>query len=255
MKRLIIICLTIFVLGIPLLSSAESLNLCVDDRYWYPYTFTDSAGKPKGMHIDLVLKALEELGYQATIKAYPKMRCIYMTKANEVDGMISISYDKSLDQSFTYPPGDNNEKESPFKIMQVDHLVITYKDDPYVYNGDMSTLPSPIRIPFGETVVDSLQKTGLAIQKVKTDEQNFLKMIRDKNGCVITTSIIAEKFNQNDKFAGKFKIQATPLTSQPYFLTFSPKSKLSADKQKKIWEEIAKWRDDYVFTLVMYSQY
>ncbi|MDM8516501.1 hypothetical protein QUF76_09895, partial [Desulfobacterales bacterium HSG16] len=146
-------------------------------------------------------------------------------------------------------------QESKWRIMQVDHMVITHMDSQYEFEGDIKTLPAPIRLPFGEALATDLEKAGLKVDMAKEARNNFRKLMRDKTGVVITTSVMAEEMNKQFEFKDKFIISPTPLASQSYFLAFSKKSEVSDDEKKKIWEEIARWRDDYLFMLQIFAQY
>lgn len=87
------------------------------------------------------------------------------------------------------------------------------------------------------------------------DAQNFGKLIRDRKGAVITTSVVAEIMNRKLKYRNKLKISATPVRSDSYYLVFSKKSRFAYTEKKRVWQEIARWRDDYIFMLQVYSQY
>ena len=93
------------------------------------------------------------------------------------------------------------------------------------------------------------------IDEAKTDEQNFAKMLRDMSGCVITTTMIAEKTMAQPQYAGKLNIHATPIASHSYHLGFSKKTMIPDSERLRIWKEIKKLRDDYVFMLQLYSVY
>ena len=234
---------------------AKTLKMCADGRDWYPFTYKDKRTS-KGMHIDLVSKALGDLGYTLQISPLPRNRCMKINAKNgTIDAVVSVSYEAELAENLEFPPDSEKSGESPWRIMQVDHMLVTHINGDYEYNGDKSTFPQPVRIPRGETLTGELVKLGLKVEEAKGDKNNFAKLIRDKKGSVVSTSIIAEGMNKNKKMEGQFLIQSTPITSKSYHLAFSKAAKISAEEKKKIWEAIAKWRDDYVYMLGVYAQY
>ncbi len=244
------------VLLMALVSSAETpetITLCVDSRNWYPFTFTGD-NIAKGIHVDTVRQAFENLGYKIMIKPYPHNRCLLNLEEGTVDGMISIAYDATLPY-VEYPPDAVDAKESAWRIMQVDYMVVSYIDDDYRFSGAISELPVPIRIPRGDPLIKIFQENNLEIEIGKSDEHNFLKLIRDKKGTVITASAISELMDREPEIAGKFYVHPTPLSSQSFYFAFSSKTKLKAENKQAIWDEIAKLRDDYVYMLGVYSQY
>lgn len=233
---------------------AEVLTLCADERNWYPFTYQE-AKQAKGMHIDIVTKALESLRYEFTITPLPRKRCLINVQNGETDGMISVAYDPELAETLDYPADAATTQESQARMMQVDHVIVTARDDSYDFAGDLTTLPLPVRIPAGEVITERLRHAGLRVEEVKTDEQNFQKLLRDQQGVIITTSVIAETMNQRPEYAGKFTIHATPLISQSYHLVFSKKAPLSPEQKQAVWDAITTWREDYVFMLQVFAQY
>ncbi len=248
------ICLVVFLQVLPAFCRAEPIKLGCDLRYWYPFTYEEQ-GKPKGMHVDIVKKALESLGYQIEMITLPRKRCIISAQNGEIDGIISIAFHPDLDKFLEFPPDVAQTKESNYRIMQIDQVVITHMDNPYEFEGDIRSLPAPVRIPRGESLLADLEKAGLKVEEANSDKQNFGKLIRDKNGVIITSSMIAENMDLDPAFKGKFKINPTPLVSESYHLAFSTKTRLSPVEKERIWREIARWRDDYVFMLQVYAQY
>lgn len=252
MKNLIISLWVIATLAAqPLL--AKSITLAVDERDWSPFTFQEK-GRPSGMHIELVTHALQELGYEVKIIPYPRKRSIHNTNSGNVDGMISITFHPKLALTMTFPKDAAPAIESAWRIMQVDHVLVTPKTG-FDYSGDLKTLPMPVRIPQGETIGLDLKKAGLQVDEGRSDILNFRKMVRDRDGSVVTTSIIAERIIEAPAFKDKIKIHAIPISSQSYFLAFSRVSPFSYEEKQRIWNEIQKWRNDYVFMLQVFAKY
>ncbi len=254
MKRWFIVFFGIWGLCLPAVSVADVLNLCADGRDWYPFTYREGL-RSRGMHVDIVTQALQHLDYDYTVIPSPRDRCIAHVQSGEMDGMISVAYNSNLARFLTYPPDAKNAQESQWRIMQVDHVVVTYLEDDYEFDGNVETLPAPIRIPSGETITNDFQQVWSKIEKAPTDEENFYNLVRDRVGVVITTSMMAENMNQHPRYQGLFRIQSTPVASLSYYLAFSRKSDISFEDKKRIWHEIAKWRNDYVFMLQMFAQY
>lgn len=234
-------------------ASARILKLTIDERNWYPFTYVEN-NTPMGMHVELVKKALENLDYQIEIDYLPRRRCLFSIEQGSVDAMISISYNQEISGSIDFPKDADKPGESEWRIMQVDHVVVTAINN-YEFDGKIESLPEPVRIPYGESLTTEITAKGKLTDEAKTDEQNFGKMLRDQNGCVITTTMIAEKMALDPKYSGKIYIHSIPIASLSYHLGFSKKSTLTSEEKQKIWDEIKKWRNDYVFMLQLYSQY
>ncbi|MFO7819027.1 MAG: hypothetical protein R6V17_02215 [Halanaerobacter sp.] len=140
--------------------------------------------------------------------------------------------------------------------MQVDNVVVTHASDDYEFDGEVANLPSPVRIIYGENILErKLSGIDARIEKVKTNVQNFKKLMRDENGVLITTTVTAENMYQDSRFKGKIRIHHRPVTSLSHHLAIAEESDLTAEDKKEIWDEIAKLRKDYAYMLGLYAQY
>lgn len=232
---------------------ARTLKMAIDERNWYPFTYVER-NVPSGMHVELVKKVMTTLGYTYSIDFFPRKRCLFSLETGGIDAMISISYSQDIAKNIDFPEDSDKTTESPWRIMQVDHVVVTMKS-PFEFDGKIENLPEPVRIPSGESITSYISGKGKIVDDARTDEQNFAKMRRDMNGCVITTTMVAEKMAASPEFAGILSIHAIPVASMSYHLAFSKKTDISMAEKKALWEEIKKWRDNYVFMLQLYSQY
>ena len=235
------------------LADSKSIKLNCSEGYWYPFLYTQD-NQERGLMYDIVSKALESLGIKADFEPLPIRRAIFYAQEGEADGVI-VDYHPDLAELLDYPPDADKDVESPWRIMQVDNVVVSVAEDPYEFEGDLKTLPLPVRVLRESAIIADLNNAGKVVEDVSEDIQNFQKLLRDKRGVIITTTVIAEMMDREPLFKGKIKIHATPVDSVSYYLAFSKKSSLSSEDKERIWKEIARWRDDYIFMLQMFSQY
>ena len=233
---------------------ARDLTLSVPERNWYPFTYVE-ASQVKGMHVDMVRKAVQDLGYVLTIKVLPSKRSLKYAKTGRVDGIISIAYSKENAAVLDFPADAATGSESKWRIMQVDHIIVTHNEAAYEFDGDIKTIPEPIRLPQGESFTPVLVDAGHLVYETRTDIQNFKMLARDKTGAVITTSLIAENMFSKLAFDDRLTIQAVPMLSESYHVGFSKMTALSSDEKQKIWDAVARLRDDYVYMLQLFAQY
>lgn len=231
----------------------RTLLLVVDSRSWYPFTFASNS-HPSGIHVDLVSQAMHNLEIPFKIKSYPRRRAILQVQKGRADAMISIAYSPALAKYLEFPTDASSCKESSYRIGQVDFVVLTW-DKKFHFQGKFNALPEPVRIPLGDELESCLKPHRLILDFGRTDVINMCKMVRDRDGTVITTSILAEKFLQDKRFKGKFIIQPIPLLSKSYFLAFSKRTSLKSKVRERIWEEIKRLREDYIYTLQLYARY
>ncbi len=257
MKRCAFVIVMLFTILLYSWSAAaidQTLKLSCSDRYWYPFLFIQD-GQVSGIFYDITVKALERLKIEARIEPVPFRRAIANARKGKVDGVIGVGFHPDLLQALVFPPDADKDMESPWRILQVDYVIVSSIEDSYEFEGNLDTLPLPVRLLQDAPIMEDLTNAGIDFQEVREDSQNFLKLIRDKKGTVITTSVVAEAMIQNPRFTGKIKIHGTPAASHSYYLAFSRKSRLSSEDKERIWKEVMRWRDDYIFILQVYSQY
>lgn len=235
-------------------ASDGSYRLSCSDRYWYPFLYTQE-DRVKGILYDIVNKAFESLGIETYVEPVPYKRALVYAQKGKVDALFGIGFRAELSRYLDYPPAAGSDVESQWRILQVDYVVVTFIENDYEFEGDLRSLPVPVRIPQGAPIIDKLDNAGIRSQELRRSMQNFLQLIRDKKGVVIATSVTSEIIARDPRFEGKIKIHATPIASHSCHLAFSKKSRFSASEKERIWKEMARWRDDYVFMLQVFSQY
>jgi polar amino acid transport system substrate-binding protein len=227
----------------------EKISICTDSNYWYPFTFVKDK-QAAGLHVDIINKALNNLGYSAKFTPLPWKQCLQEAKAGKFDAVATISYKDDRALFLNFPEGAANDIKSPFRITQVEYVIITPKankkgeSNNYVYNGQISTIPQPTRIPEGYSIIDSLERAGLKVEEGKDSHANFKKLIEEQTGSMIDLADIAKYYNNDPEFTGKFIVQDHPLVSKSYYLAFAKEGKIKSKDAEMIWAEIKNIRQD-----------
>lgn len=243
-KILILSCLVFWWLSST--AFANPLRLCSDDNFWYPFTFHEKR-VAKGLHIDVIKQALVDLGYEFVIDPIPWKRCLAAAKQGSYDGVATASFKPERAEYMIYPPESDLDQQSRWRVTQVEFVVVSHLENPYNFDGNVKTLPPPVRVALGYSVGDDLQKQGIRIKSNgKGDVQNLKHLLRDKTGVVVT---LPEVFNLMGKMIGyrdALKLHKTPIKSKSYFIPFSKKGTLSEKEMLNIWQRIIEIREDPV---------
>lgn len=248
-----VICSLGLVMGVQ--ANAETITVCSDNNFWYPFTLTEN-GKAAGLHIDIINTALTNLGHTVKFRPLPWKRCLDEAKNGQVDGVATASYKDKRAEFLRYPDDAATSKVGEFRVSQVEYVIVTASSSPYEFDGNVASLPQPVRAPRGYSVVDDLQKEGVKVDsEARGDENNVKKLLRAGKGVVVTIPEVIKALEKKPSYQGKLKISAIPLKSKSYYLPFSHKSKLSEEKIAAIWNEIVKIRDDETKMAAMASKY
>lgn len=236
-------------------SAAGKITICSDSNFWYPFTFV-KGDESAGLHIDIIAKALSNLGYQFEFKPLPWKRCLADAERGTVDGVATASYKYKRALYLHYPSDAATAHKSAKRVMQVEYNVVTSADNSYEFDGEIKTIPTPIRTPRGYSIADDLRNKGLTVDdSAPGDENNLRKLLRLGKGSVIIIPEVVAALSDKEEYKGKLKVSETPLKSKSYYLAIAKVSNLSAEKREEIWAEISKVRDDAAFMAEVSAKY
>jgi polar amino acid transport system substrate-binding protein len=233
----------LMVMAFTMFVEAKKIKICTDENFWYPFTYSVEE-VALGLHVDITKEAIKRAGHSVEYIPMPWKRCLASAKSGEVDAIVSASYKDKRGEFLYYPKDAKSAKKSKNRITQVEYVVLTHKDDSYKYDGNIKTLPHPIRATFGYSIVDDLKKEGLSVDTSKKDTFNLKRLQRDKKGSVVTLKEIVEYYESKGTFKGEFVTHKKPIKSKSYYMPFSKNTKISQDDMQDIWDNIQKVREN-----------
>jgi len=250
----ITICLLSF--SFSALAKRERVVLCTDRSYWYPFVFINSY-KPDGLYVDIVKDAADRLDWRVSIRPMDWKKCLRAVETGSVDGILGASYKAKRAEFLFYPLNADNNKIAPTRLSSADYVVVNTVGSSYSYNGDVTTLPQPVRVPRGYSVADDLRKGGIEVddKSSRGDEVTLMKMVSSGKGSVVTLRSVAKKYMASPAFRGKLKVQAKTYKSKDYFLAISKASDMTLDKREALWGAIGAVNDDVDLIAEYQSKY
>lgn len=232
-----------------------TMNIVTDQAHWYPYTYSQE-GQAKGIHIDLVQKALTNLKYQIQFHPKPWKRCLNDIKEGKYDAIVSASYKPERSKYIAYPADAGTAKKSIWRITQVEYIAMTNVDSPYTFNGDVNSLPLPIRAPLGYSIADDFKTAGILVIESPDITECVIHLIKSGRGTFVTPIQNAIHIQLDHRFKGKLKMHQKPIKSKSYFLGFAIKNqRIPRDEILAIWNEIARVREDPEYMKTLFNKY
>jgi polar amino acid transport system substrate-binding protein len=250
-----------FVIFSPIFSNAyaeKNITFCVDQNIWFPYNMTDNQGNSTGVIIDIARIVSEKLNWKTKFISTPWSRCTSKssTDSGDYDGIITPSYSKSRSEFLNYPPDAESEPtacSSIYNVVCAEYVFVVAKNsenEDYKFEGDVTSLPEPIRAPRGYSIVNSLNEELTKANKPlveigSTDQKNLLKLLRDKDGVVVIDARVAKNLMNNNSKEGKIfqkelKILEKPYISKSNYIAFYKSSKnLTNEEKLKFWTELS----------------
>lgn len=235
-------------------ASAElkKIVLCTDDNFWYPFIFIKNE-QVQGLHIDIINQALITQNYVAEYKSMPWAACQDAARFGQVDGIATISYDPSRATFLMFPKNaENTAKKSPWRVSQADYVVVTSGQNSAkieVREGDLFTVPAPIRLVSSYSLVNDFQQKDIYVEQFSQGEECYQKLITEKTGSVIDLAEAALYYAALPKHAGKLFIHPAPIDSKSYYLAFAKQGTVSLQDAEDIWDAVVQVREGKAATL------
>ncbi len=234
---------------------AQLIKITTDQAFWYPFTFVEN-GQPRGIHIDLVKKALTNLDHE--IKFFPKpwKRCLQDAKDGKYDAVVSASYKVERAKYLIYPTDAAVAKKSQWRITQVEYIVITNAGLDYRFNGDIKALPHPVRTPIGYSIADDLMSAGVKVFQAPDITDCVTQLVKSGRGSFVTPPQNAAHLQNLSQYKDKLLIHPRPLKSKSYYMVFSAnRGQISPKTRQQIWNEIERLRDNAAYMTMLFNNY
>lgn len=253
-KKKCLVCL--FIILIPFSGYCrDPIHIVTDSAYWYPYTYSED-NQAKGIHIDMVQKALANLNYTLKFHPRPWKRALEEAKNGDYDAVVSASYKPERAGYLIFPDDAATSVKSLWRITQVEYVVITNPDESYTFEGDLKMLPQPVRAPLGYSIADTLRTAGVTVLEAPDIIDCVTQLVSSKRGAFITPPENAMGLQLDDRFKGRLQIHPKPIESKSYYMAFSKKNqKLLFEEINAIWNEIARLREDGQFMKSLFDKY
>lgn len=221
-------------------TAAGVWTVCLDQADWEPYIlFRD--GQAAGTHVALMRSAAADVGVTLEFRAAPWVRCLLQAELGEVDAIASLVFNGARGELFEFPP-EASRSPSPYAIDEIDDVVVTLRDGGYEFDGDLASLPAPVRVPRGWAIGPFLSQQGVTVDDgAPTDRANLLKLLRDRRGTVVATRQSAERELASKTFA-TLSISQRPIRTLSYFVAFSRRSENAVPVRQAFWQALARRR-------------
>jgi len=222
--------------------AAETLRAAYEDRALPPfYLGAESDPQAPGVAVELVREAAKELGVQIEFVRMPWVRCLKSLQRGEVDLLFIGSFKEERLEAGRYPMVDG-KPDSARRIATISYNLYRQKGSPVGYNGTAITgLEGPVGAPSGYSIIEDLQRQGVATEEAVDTTANFKKLSSKRIAAVATLEtsgdILVKDFPAIEKVM-------PPLVTKDYFVMVSHQLyDTKRDLAERLWRKIAEVRD------------
>lgn len=224
----------------------ETISVCTDDDDWFPYIYLDADDESsvEGIVISLTSETLSQLGYQANFQALPWLRCMELLKRGGIDVVIAGTYTEERAKYAHFPSDAEKLTNSQYVLARDPFVVITHRNNNFVYRGSDSDLPVPLRAQHGYNITNELIESGINVKEYYSNQSALEELIRTQRGAVLINVMSANTLLSEPKYSEHLHYNSTPVRVIPYFVMFSKRTnKLSEQQRKLFYQSIKNWRE------------
>lgn len=223
----------------PVLSHAKEITMCIDPRF--------AKQSELKLYMFMMMTAVQNAGHQLTLVPMNWDECQETVRSGKYDGAVPASYNTDRAEYMVYPADAGKNPDSKWSLARINYVVVTPAELNYQYNGDPKTIPQPVMVPEGYSIVHDLGKIAptLQVKELGSDDKgNLVRLLHGEKGSVVMMDTYAEVLLERTMFRNKLKATTRGVLSKTYFMPFSRTSSLTPTQIQKIWDNIAVLKSD-----------
>lgn len=236
--------LAIFLLAVAFDAHALKLRLCTLDHPFPPHTMPDGSGQAQV----LLRQAAEMESIEIENIVAPRLRCINMLKAGQIDAVLSAFLPERMD--YGKFPMTGSMPDASRAVSVVRFVIYRNTGSAVQWNGIAFTGldQRPIGIQVGLAVSQRLRQSGVKVDEgAKTIEQNLEKLARGRVQAIVALESEAQPL-VNQHFAGSIEALPVAFDSTPIYLHVQPAYYArNREAVEKLWMTLQRTRESAAF--------
>ena len=237
-RALVIHLTSCLLVTLPNIAQARELTMCIDPRF-------AKQGELK-VYSNMMYTATQMAGHHLNLVPMNWEECQETVRSGKYDGAIPASYNADRAEYMIYPADAAKNPDSKESVARLNYVIVIPVGVNYQYEGNPKTIPAPIMLPEGYSVVNDIRKIDATLQVKEMgadDKTNLVRLLHEK-GSVVMMGTYAETLLDRSMFKGKLKIVSRPVFSKTYFMPFSRSGSVPQADMEKIWQKISVLKND-----------
>jgi hypothetical protein len=213
--QIFVIALLHFFLVVDQALSKQVVRLCTTGER-EPYITKDKQDNISGIYTDIVKRVAQRLDWELELHHRTWPECLKQVAEQKFDGLYSLSRTAERDEILIYP-------ETPLGRCSFWVVVTRENAQKLQWNGDISTLPQPIGIPYGGSLKVALKEHNIKIDDSTPTIKGTLKKVLSGE---LKTAIVEESALQSylsiiDESDRLVTLWPPVEHNKPYYIAFS----------------------------------
>lgn len=239
------VALLIAALLLPLPASALELRLGYVDQDARPYLTGTGTAIPEqpGLAVELVQRAVAQLGATLVLTRLPARRMAEEVKAGRQDGILGFRYSPERAQNLVFPM-QNGKPDASRHAARLAHSLYRRRDSGVIWDGRrVGGLTAPVAVSSTQLVADALQAQGIDILRLESSSQMFAMLAIGRVDAVVVIDALGDR-QLREQGAGLIEKVAPPMLVEDFHVPVSRRFYAARrDFTERLWHLIGEQRD------------
>ncbi len=194
-----------------------------------------------GLTLEMLRMVERYVPVKFSFKRVPWNRGLYLLETNQADGIFHASFKEERTKLGVYPMKEGKPDTSRAVLVQ-NYVFYKKKGSPFTWDGKAAAnQKKAVGASAGYSIIDDLKKMGIPVEKAKTHEINFTKLMGDRIDAVADLENMADIYLERDRTWGDNIVKlAPPIKSKAYYLLLSQGFyQKHKDIAERIWNALA----------------
>jgi polar amino acid transport system substrate-binding protein len=239
------VAILIALLLLPLPVGALELRLAYIDQDARPYLTgagTDIPAQP-GIAVELVQRAVSQLGATLVLTRLPARRMAEDVKAGRQDGILGFRHSPERARDLVFPMQDGKPDATRYAA-RLAHSLYRRHDSGVTWDGQrVGGLTAPVAVSSTQLVADALLAQGIEILRIESSGQMFAMLSIGRVDAVVVIDALGDR-QLREQGAGQIEKVAPPMLVEDFHVPVSPRFYAARrDFTERLWRLIGEQRD------------
>lgn len=231
---------------LPLPAGALELRLAYIDQDARPYMTGAGTAIPEqpGVAVELVQRAVSQLGARLALTRMPARRMLEEVKAGRQDGILGFRHSPERAQDLVFPTMPDGRPDASRHAARLAHSLYRRSNSGVTWDGQrVGGLTAPVAVSSTQLVADALLAQGIEILRIESSGQMFGMLAIGRVDAVVVIDALGDR-QLRQQGSGLIEKVAPPMLVEDFHVPVSPRFYAAQrDFTERLWRLIGERRD------------
>lgn len=227
-------------------AGALELRLAYIDQDARPYLTGAGTAIPErpGLAVELVQRAVSQLGATLVLTRMPARRMAEDVKAGRQDGILGFRYSPDRAQDLVFPMMPDGRPDASRYAARLAHSLYRRRDSGVTWDGQrVGGLNAPVAVSSTQLVADALTAQGIEIIRIESSGQMFAMLAIGRVDAVVVIDALGDR-QLREQGAGQIEKATPPMLVEDFHVPVSRRFYATQrDFTERLWRLIGERRE------------